>query len=97
MSKPAPIRTPKEIPQKLIEKEAARILVKEVPDRSKHWDHTGAENLVSMKRDSRAADILSKMRKGGLSRGHRLPSSPTRKGRRSSSASKRRYTRRRRA
>ena len=73
MSKPAPIRTPKEIPQKLIEKEVARILTKEVPDPSKDWDKTAAKNLVDMKQDSKAANILSTMKrsKGGKKRRHR--------------------------
>jgi len=64
------IRTPKEIPQKLIEKEVARILTQEVPDPSKDWDKTGAKNLVDMKQDSKAANILSTMKrsKGGKKR-----------------------------
>ena len=64
------IRTPKEIPQKLIEKEVARILTQEVPDPTKDWDKTGAKNLVDMKQDSKAANILSTMKrsKGGKKR-----------------------------
>ena len=67
------IRTPKEIPQKLIEKEVARILTQEVPDPSKDWDKTGAKNLVDMKQDSKATNILSTMKRstGGKKRRHK--------------------------
>jgi hypothetical protein len=82
MNNLAPIRTPKEVPQKLIEKEVARILKHEMTDKSKHWDHTAADNLVDIKRDSQAANILNTMKKGT---GRRTKRRKT----------KRRYTRRR--